>query len=181
MARPGDREHTPDAARQWLSAPRSHRRAGRSAMDHGRGPERHRPGRPEDHEGTPLYTSREHRVRKPEHRDVRPPWRPVVHWPERDVRPTRPKGWEGACLSGAPWRRAIRDYDDSLGHCLLRLPRGELSGADRHPNRQGDGPFTADEGTRCETRVVGLPWTHLDQRVERRKARDVRPRPTPLA
>ncbi len=172
----------PDTGRSRLTgagpgfrAARRDRRAGRSALDHRRRAERDRAGRPAYEKGPSLRAPQEQRLHESEHRDLRPQRCPVVHGAERDLRTPRSAGREGARFPRAPRRRAVRDHDDAFRRRLLRIPRGVLSRSHRSAHRASYRPPPTDGRSGRAPRLVGLPRSHLDQRVERGKGRHVRP------
>ena len=152
---PEDREGAAHATRGRLGTARRHRRPGRSAVDHGRRPQRHRARRPPHAEGSTLPSAGQ-REREPEHGDVRPPRRALVHGAERNLRPPRSEGRQGACVRSASRRGAVRDHDDAVGWRLLRVARGQLPRPDRRSHRQGGGPPAADPWPGGAPRMVGL-------------------------
>ena len=81
----------------------------------------------------PLPTQR---LREPEHCDLRRARRALVHGAERDLRPSRPEGREGARVPGSAGRRAIRHHDDAVRWRLLRLARRELPRSHRRAHGQ---------------------------------------------
>ena len=101
--------------------------------------------------------------------------RALVHRPERDLRPPRSEGRKGARLPGAARRGAVRDHDDAVRRRLLRVARRLVPRSNRRTDRAGDRAPPADGGSGRAARLVRLPWPDLDQRVERREGRHVRP------
>ena len=150
-------------------------------MDHRRRAQRDRPRRPGDARGEALPAARLERLREPQHRDLRPERRAVVHRPERDLRSARPRSRRAARLPRAGRHRAVRDHDDAARRRLVRVPRREPHRPDQPSDRQGDRRASADAGPGRAAHLVGLARTALGERVERRQARALRPGDEALA
>jgi hypothetical protein len=135
LAEPADRAIPAHDARRRLGAARSHRRPGRRAVDHRRGPQRDRPRRSAHAEGSPLPVAGEHRLRESQYGDLRQARRALVHGAERDLRPSRSEGRQGARVPGAARRGAVRHNDDADRRRLLRLARRLVSRSHRRAHR----------------------------------------------
>ena len=173
----GQRAH---CAWAGLSPARRDRRPGRSSVDHGRWPERHRARRPAD-------TAR-----------------PALPTPSRSGYANLNTATSiVAASSGSPDRaastadstprtdgygssppRAVRVPMGSrppLAARSIRLARRELCRSHRHPHGSGDRLAAADPKPRRPSRLVRFARQNLGQRMERGQARHVRRGEAPLA
>ena len=90
-----------DPARPGRRAARRDRRARRRRLGHRRRAERHRARRSGDQGGEAVPAAGEFRRRQSQHRDLRPQGHPLVHRPERRLRPRRSDDRQGRGLEGA--------------------------------------------------------------------------------
>ena len=90
----------------------------------------------------------------------------LVHRPGRRVRTARSADWTHDGVRRPAWPRRVWHCDDTGRRGLLRLVGRQLCGANRHDDRQDDGPGTAHSSPRRSSRLVGQQWPHLGQRVE---------------
>ena len=174
LARSEDRQDAARSPRRRLGAARRHRRPRRRAVDHRRRAERDRPRRPENAARPRLPAARIVGLREPEHRRLRQARRALVHGAERDLRPTRPEGREGARVQRSARSRPVRDHGDAVRRRLLRLARRQLPRPGRRGALHRPRVEPPDARPGCATRVVGLEGADLGERVERGQGRDVR-------
>ena len=147
-----------------------------AAVGHRRRPQRDRAGRPGDARGEALPAPGLERLREPQHGHVRPARPPLVHRPERHLRPPRPAQRRAARLPRA--RAAAGPYG------IATTPRGDVwyaSLAGSHIARidLDTGKATvapaADAGPGRAAGLVRLARAALGERVERRAGRALRP------
>ena len=95
-------------------------------------------------------------LHEPQHGDLRPPRRALVHGAERHLRAAESEDGRDACLPCAGRRRPVWDRDDAEGTGLVRVARGEPHRSHQRQHGKGDGRPPADAGPGRAAGVVGL-------------------------
>ena len=135
---PEDRRDPAGAARRGIGAARRDPGAGRRGLDHRRRLERDRPLRSEDREDQRLEASGGHRLRQSQHRRLRRRRHPLVHRPERHLRPARSEDRRDGGLQGSRRPRPLWHRRDArrARSIMSRSPAAISPGSIARPARR---------------------------------------------
>ena len=164
-----------DPARCRLGAARRDPGPGPCGVDHRRRARRDRACRLARSHAARVRAAGRHRQCEPEHRDLRPRWRPLVHRPGRRRRPAGDEERRDHIEGRTARARALRHLHDAARRGLVVLAGRLVHRAHRSPHRRLDRRRAADQAPGRAPDLERQQGPAVDQRMAQRQPLDARP------